>query len=595
MAADLQATCEAIDRVTAAFRAGHAAIRLSGRSLHDFVVDDGVLRPLIEALRIHLHRDLGMVFVRYSLAGGIEVDRYEDSRDREAVERALRAFNLHEVPPDANEVVRVIRGMSQLAKAPTTNLHWADGHDMRFAFVLEFAEHLTPGSMSHGSQTDAQLVAAELAFLTAQSLSLRASGNLVIFAGREGLMDEMVESVLHRVHLAQPSRDEKRAVVDACSRTYDQATLETGLDADVAAHLTMNTPNRGLESLYRASHRSKVPITAASLVEQKAADVATLSEGTLRVLDASRVNGVQLEGRNVAVPLAIMGRLAALLRTGNSQMPANVLLAGAPGTGKTDLAIACASDAKVSAFEMLSPKGSLVGQTERNVHLQQRLLGEMIPSVAFADEISESLPMERSGFDGDSGASRAVMAALLTSLSNEGRRGRSLLVATTNCPWRIGAAMRTRFVVIPVLQPLAQDVPGIIVSLARHVDPAARLEASASPILEAARIFHAKRANPRELRAALTNAALLRGTLDAATVLFAANDFVGSVESASADYADLWAIRCCSSRSYLPWSESPSTYPFPDYLRGIVDTTTGDVDPTALKARIDELRPHANV
>ena len=86
------------------------------------------------------------------------------------------------------------------------------------------------------------------------------------------------------------------------------------------------------------------------------------------------------------------------------------------------------------------------------------------------DEITEQFPLEQSeGFDGDSGASRAVMGQLLTSLSDESRRGRALLVATTNCPWRIGAAMRSRFTVIPVLHPLEEDFPGILASIAEQV------------------------------------------------------------------------------------------------------------------------------
>jgi hypothetical protein len=119
-----------------------------------------------------------------------------------------------------------------------------------------------------------------------------------------------------------------------------------------------------------------------------------------------------------------------------------------------------------------------VGETERKARLQQTALREWVPNIAFADEITEMLPLERSDFDGDSGASRAVMAALLTSLSDETRRGKSLLIATTNCPWRMGAAMRSRFVVLPVLHPLKEDYASIVVATAPRIAPQTELDAA---------------------------------------------------------------------------------------------------------------------
>ena len=117
------------------------------------------------------------------------------------------------------------------------------------------------------------------------------------------------------------------------------------------------------------------------------------------------------------------------------------------------MSLIVAKQAGVSAYQMHSPKTGIVGETERKAELQMGTLRESIPNLAFIDEITEALPLERSDFNGDSGATRAVTAALLTALADESRRGKSLLIATTNCPWRMGEAMRSRFIAIPVLQP----------------------------------------------------------------------------------------------------------------------------------------------
>ena len=489
----------------------------------------------------------------------------------------------------------MIRGISTLARTPAQGLKWTDGNDLHFLLVVEFAEHALPGSMNPGTQTDSQVVAIELAYLLGQSLALRSSGNAVIFHGREGLVDELVVGAVHPVRLLQPDCEEKAEFLKAAQSLYNSASFEEGLTPESIVHLTTNTPNRGLESLVRASHRTDRKITAKMLAEQKNRDVEHLSEHTLAVLDTSRAENLELCGRNIAIPRAILERYGeALLRSDNA-MPSNVLLVGPPGSGKTDLAILAARRAKAAAYQMLSPKGGIVGETERKARLQQMVLREWVPNVAFVDEITEALPLERSDFDGDSGASRAVLAALLTALSDETRRGRSLLVATTNCPWRMGAAMRSRFTMIPVLHPLAEDFPAIAVATACRVKPNSALDPTDPQVREAAKLFYLKGANPRHIRVALSNALMLHGKLEPETILFAAHDLCAHSDLASAIYADLWAIKTCSSRSFFPWGADPASYLYPDHLQGIVSPTSGDIHMDQLEKRIAELKPHAKV
>jgi len=350
-----------------------------------------------------------------------------------------------------------------------------------------------------------------------------------------------------------------------------------------------------LEQLLRASHRGQHVVTAKELTAQKSRDVVALSEETLTVLDPARVAGAQLLGRNIETPARVLQQLAARLRQGDSRMPANVLLSGSPAGGKTDLAIITGEAAGVTAYALNSPKRGIVGETERLARLQQELLAQFTPAVAFVDEVTESLPVQRSEFDGDSGASRAVMAALLTSLSDESRRGRSLLIATTNCPWRMSAAMRSRFVFIPILQPLREDLPAIIVGIAARVQPGVQLDAGDPRVVAAADVFCAKAANPRHIREALTNALMFDESLTPAVIEQAAENLEGVTDRASAIYADLWAVRSCGSRRFLPWHDDPASYPFPEYLRGVVDERTGALRAAELDQRIEEYRPHASV
>ncbi|MBX3291556.1 MAG: AAA family ATPase [Acidobacteria bacterium] len=553
---------------------------------------------MITALRRSLRSEFGMLMVTYSLAQGLDWDdsRISDERDRQTIQNALKSNNLLEVPQDQNEVARIIRGISHLSRMPMENLTWADGNPLRFAFCLEFAEHMIP-ALNNGTQTDNQLVAIELAHITGQSLALRKSGNLIIFHAREGLVDPLVCSTLHPIRLTQPNFSEKFAFISKATEIYPNARFDPNLTKEGVAYLTANTPNRSLESLIRASYRGGKLITTKELTHQKNRDVEEMSESTLLPLDTDRVADLRLFGRNVNKPRTILEELGNALLRRERTMPANILLAGAPATAKTDLALMVARIGNVPAYQMLSPKGGIVGETERKARLQQIALKEWSPNIAFIDEITEAFPLERNDFDGDSGASRAVMASLLTALSDESRRGESLLIATTNCPWRMGAAMRSRFIVIPVLQSLKEDYPGIITVTAARISPDFEATEDDENVIRAAEIFYTKGANPRHIRGCLSNIMMLAGTsvLSSELILQAAYDFCATTDLHSAIYADLWAIQSCTSKSFLPWSDSLDEYPIPQYLSDVIDPVNGEVNYRVLNEKIEQYRKHANL
>jgi hypothetical protein len=236
-----------------------------------------------------------------------------------------------------------------------------------------------------------------------------------------------------------------------------------------------------------------------------------------------------------------------------------------------------------------------VGQTEARARLQQALLEEWVPNVAFVDEVTEALPLDRAEVDTDSGATRAVSAVLLTALSDESRSGKSMLVGTTNCPWRMSAAMRTRFYCVPVLFPLAEDFPEIVRSVAERLDPKCNLDRDHPRFREAAAIFHSKRAGVRQIRSGLLRQLALKGGLDEEAVLDAARSLVPSLDSLSVVYADLWAVRAAGFLWDLPWYRDPGSYPFPEHLRGLVSRETGEVDLVKLDEELRKLAPHARV
>ena len=578
---------------------GRPAILIDGRDLGDLDVypNTNTMGPLKEIVCTEF-KERGIALITYSLTSGIDYESTvnENVHNRQIFETLIRNSNLLDIPQDELEVVRTIKGVADLCRSNRNGLQWSDGTEMRLCVLLEFSDHLFP--CGHGvSPTDAQLMVIESAVVLAKSLALRSSGNIVILHTEDAaLLAPSVRSAFHHVHLPQPSQVEKKKFFQVALNFYD-VQLEPGQTADTIAFITSNTPNRGSEGLCRAAYRSGRVLTAKELIAQKSAAVELLSGQTLTVLDTSRTSADnQLEGRNSKYPWAILSGLSKSLAKGDPNMPANVLLVGPPGTGKTEMCMGVGKEANVSVYQLHNPKGSLVGETERLVARQHQMLREAIPNIAFVDEITEALPLERNDFDGDSGASRAVAAAMLTALADESRRGRSLLIGTTNCAWRMGAAMRSRFVMIPVLNPLEIDYAAIVVAIARRVGSATADVTNLHPaIIQAAAIFYRLGANPRHIRAALSNALLLKGEISPTTILFAAEDCTVSSDRASAIYSDLWAVATCSAKSFFPWCNGLDTYPFPEHLQGLVDPRSGDINRDLLDRRIQEYKPNANV
>ena len=574
---------------------GRSSMILTGRSIYDFECrEDGSICTLVQLMAEYAKR-MHMVMVRYSLASGIAVpyNMYENA-DGETIKKILSANGISNTKcatgncNASQELVDILRGISRLASAPTAN-NWQDGETMKFLFVFEFTSDIMPNAT-----TVNQLVARELIYNLVCSRPFLDNGNMFILSDvTEGKIDSQVQGLIYHLFLPYPNFEEKLEFVKGLHRQYPNAQYSPELDDQQIANLSSSTPNRGLDLVFRASHISGCPIEVKGLIEQKSKDVQTISEETISMLDTTRIKDVALKGENVRVPMEFLRKQANGLRSRDKSIPTNILLLGAPGTGKTDMAILTAHWAAVPIYQLNSPKAGIVGETERRATLQTRIFASTTPSLGFIDEITEAMPMQRT-HNLDSGASDSVMQALLNTLSDNSREGQSMLIATTNCGYKMGAAMRDRFVVVPVIMPAIEDFPEIICSIAKQISGVS-INPQDNYIQQAAKEFYDKHIMPRRIRAALKLVCQQDGLIPKA-ILDAAND-ANPLDEASwlaAVYADLSAISLTVSKRLLPWYGREDSYPFPDYIKEILDENM-EVDPVKLNQELNRLQPYVNV
>jgi transitional endoplasmic reticulum ATPase len=188
------------------------------------------------------------------------------------------------------------------------------------------------------------------------------------------------------------------------------------------------------ESLFVTSEDFEVGFaeTRPSAMRQFVADIPNVPWSAVGGLDSIREALIEA----VVWPLRYKERFSAM----NLRPSKGVLLHGAPGTGKTLIAKALATEAGVNFISIRGPQllSQFLGESERAVREIFTQARSMSPVVIFFDEI-DALAPARSGADG--GATDRVVAQLLTEIDGVEELKGVFLLAATNRVDRVDPAL----------------------------------------------------------------------------------------------------------------------------------------------------------
>lgn len=372
----------------------------------------------------------------------------------------------------------------------------ANDRETPVAVILDYAEKLIPYHLGEGHGDREQLQALEVVQRWALDPLIRQTNNIVILlTDNIGQIPNSVYaegSGCPAIRIPLPNEGEREAFIcfkmtRARPKLVNLHRADFGMTTEIQAHrlaratqgmrlLDIDNISRRVIIEYRKRHRNNPSFIPGSEV-MRTDDVQRAKGEVIQAQSAQLLEVVPpVRGFNEIGGLdklkGYLEKRAKLMLNGDHSplVPSGLLLAGPPGTGKTIIAEAMASESGFNLVKMRNIQDKWIGSSERNLEMVLGLLEDLHPVVVFIDEIDQAMGRRDTGQNGDSGVSARMFGRILEAMSDSSTRGRILWVAATNRADLLDEALLRRFDrVIPLLTPDIEESCRIFAAMPRAI------------------------------------------------------------------------------------------------------------------------------
>jgi len=312
-----------------------------------------------------------------------------------------------------------------------------------------------------------------------------ANRNRIILMCRHAVdLHESIRGEISAIHMVRkPNLEDRKQYIAGFDRTIQERakrrptkTLRIGKNTDVTsidwaadfgpdqcAVQSAGMNRKQLKDVFLNSWMTMIPTGYDSVRERKQRALQNEYQGMIDFKEPEF--GFEQVGGHEAFKKFCRQQIIIPLQTGDKRTCARgALLCGPPGTGKSFLAWALAKEAKMNYLivDLSKVFGGLVGETESNMRKLLEAIEAAAPCIVFVDELDSVLSAGRTSA-GDSGTSGRVFNSFMTFMSDPGRAGKIVVLAATNRPDLLDAALirAGRFdAKIAILPPARNDERG---------------------------------------------------------------------------------------------------------------------------------------
>lgn len=182
-------------------------------------------------------------------------------------------------------------------------------------------------------------------------------------------------------------------------------------------------------------------VTSSTILFTEGEQVVREEENKMDGVGYEDIGGCRKQMAQIREMIELPLRHPTLFKTLGVKPPRGVLLYGPPGSGKTLIARAVANETGAFFFLINGPEimSKMAGDSEANLRRAFEEAEKNAPSIIFIDEV-DSIAPKRDKVGGE--VERRIVSQLLTLMDGMKSRGQTIVIAATNRPNSIDAALR---------------------------------------------------------------------------------------------------------------------------------------------------------